>query len=662
MKKKIEVIQEEASDCGVCCLLSIIRYYGRDASLENLRISSLTTNRGVSAYNLLECAKQYGFDSVGMKVTDLNNSYLPYIAHLNINNTLSHFVVVYEIKKENILIMDPSYGLKRINKTEFLKSFSGTILILKPKDKIKEETVKNMLWGKVLTEVWRSKFKIMAMILLNILLIVLSIFYSNYVTVLNKNISIIPFFIILILLMKFINYVLFDINVKLSNLNRKRITKNFLEHVFYLPLRILHLKDPGEIIKRIDELDEVMEVINNFFLTIILSSIYIISILIFISLIDISISLIILICFIFILIIISKFYKNIGYKLNDYIYKSTDYNKTLQNDINCLESIKHLNQEKHFIDNLYAKYQNYLDSSIKVKKSINFIEFIKSTILSITDILIIYLLIKSNESIEMIFMIEILINFLFSSFEQLVNIVPEYLLEKKLIRKIDEFYQINIINKGKNKFVNGDIEFKNINFSYNNKRLLSNISFKIKNKDKVMIDGVSGSGKSTLMKMLIRENDDYKGVITIKNENIKNMDVNAIKDNILYLSQNERFINGTIKENILFGRNISEEQFNNIIQICKLDKVVNNYPLKYDTYIFNDNNSLSGGEKGLVILARSLVSKKDIIIIDEVLSELDKSIEIEVLNNLKRYVDSTIIYISHKENKVFKRIINVRKE
>ena len=71
IRKNVEVLQEEVSDCGVCSLLSIIKYYGGYESLENLRIDSLTTSKGVSAYNLIECAKKHGFDCVGKKIDDI---------------------------------------------------------------------------------------------------------------------------------------------------------------------------------------------------------------------------------------------------------------------------------------------------------------------------------------------------------------------------------------------------------------------------------------------------------------------------------------------------------------------------------------------------------------------------------------------------------------
>ena len=164
------------------------------------------------------------------------------------------------------------------------------------------------------------------------------------------------------------------------------------------------------------------------------------------------------------------------------------------------------------------------------------------------------------------------------------------------------------------------------------------------------------------MKLINKEYENYEGTISIGNKNIKDIDEFSYHENVEYLSQEESFINGTIKDNILFGRKTSEKELNRVIKICKIDSIVEKYPLKLETYISSNNNPLSGGEKGLIILARGLLKRKSIIIIDEVLSELDLSLETEVLKNIDQNIYSTIIYITHKNVDVFKEILSVRKE
>ena len=117
------VLQDGTKDCGVCCLLSIIRYYGGDISKEYLREITNTTRNGVTAYNLIEGAKKIGFIAEGVSgdMTNIKDNNLPCLAHLSISSKYKHFVVVYKIDINNnkIVIMDPAKGKKVLTISQF---------------------------------------------------------------------------------------------------------------------------------------------------------------------------------------------------------------------------------------------------------------------------------------------------------------------------------------------------------------------------------------------------------------------------------------------------------------------------------------------------------------------------------------------------------------
>ena len=108
------VLQDGIKDCGICSLLSIIRYYGGDVSKEYLREITNTTKDGVSFYMLIDAAKSLGFEAIGMSgdLDDINVNNLPCIAHFIVNKNYKHFVVIYNIdfKNKYITIMDPAKG------------------------------------------------------------------------------------------------------------------------------------------------------------------------------------------------------------------------------------------------------------------------------------------------------------------------------------------------------------------------------------------------------------------------------------------------------------------------------------------------------------------------------------------------------------------------
>ena len=104
MKKIHETIQEETSDCGICCLSTIIKYYDGYVPLETLRINTNTDISGCTAYELINYSKKIGFNSYGKKIEKINKDMIinaPIIAHLKLQNNFYHFVVIYKIKNKN---------------------------------------------------------------------------------------------------------------------------------------------------------------------------------------------------------------------------------------------------------------------------------------------------------------------------------------------------------------------------------------------------------------------------------------------------------------------------------------------------------------------------------------------------------------------------------
>ena len=144
------VLQDGFKDCGICCLLSIIRFYGGDVSKEYLRELTNTTKDGVSLYNLLYASIKLGFDSSGVMgtINEINVNNLPCIAHINVNKSIQHFIVVYKINKEKkqITIMDPAKGKKVISFSEFNLLTSKNFLFLTPKKKLPILKKKNMVY------------------------------------------------------------------------------------------------------------------------------------------------------------------------------------------------------------------------------------------------------------------------------------------------------------------------------------------------------------------------------------------------------------------------------------------------------------------------------------------------------------------------------------
>ena len=227
--------------------------------------------------------------------------------------------------------------------------------------------------------------------------------------------------------------------------------------------------------------------------------------------------------------------------------------------------------------------------------------------------------------------------------------------------RINQFLKekIKIVNKNsKTLNINGDIEFKDINFTYNetNIKALSNINFKLKNGESLGIIGPVGSGKSTLLELIVRNYDPMSGEILIDNLNLKNHNKNNIREYISYVPQTTFLFSDTIKNNIRFGKN--DAQMSEITKYSKLSCVSNEiekFPKKFDSILGERGINLSGGQKQRIALARALIKKPKILLLDDCLSAVDLETENEITNNLQRETGNiTKVIVSQRTSTIKK--------
>lgn len=174
---------------------------------------------------------------------------------------------------------------------------------------------------------------------------------------------------------------------------------------------------------------------------------------------------------------------------------------------------------------------------------------------------------------------------------------------------------------------NGDIEFKNVGFSYvgqKNKEVLKNINLKIKSGETVGIIGGTGDGKSSLINLIPRLYDVSEGKVLVGGVNVKDYDLKALRDQVANVLQKNVLFSGTIKENIRWGdENASDEEVKRVCKLAQADEFIQGFDKKYDTYIEQGGTNVSGGQKQRLCIARALLKKPKILILDDSTSAVD---------------------------------------
>jgi len=206
---------------------------------------------------------------------------------------------------------------------------------------------------------------------------------------------------------------------------------------------------------------------------------------------------------------------------------------------------------------------------------------------------------------------------------------------------------------------NGNIEFKNIEFSYNNndendgsKKIitLKNINLKMNGGQMTSLVGHSGSGKSTILNLIPRIYDADLGDITIDNQSIYKVKIKSLRDNISFVSQDTNLFDDTIKNNIAYAdMDASDEEIYNAAKLSYASEFIDKLENKYDTKIGENGIRLSGGEKQRLSIARAILKKSKIILLDEATSSLDAETEDKIqkaINFLTK--NRTTIVIAHR--------------
>lgn len=248
-----------------------------------------------------------------------------------------------------------------------------------------------------------------------------------------------------------------------------------------------------------------------------------------------------------------------------------------------------------------------------------------------------------------------LLSYFTSPLESIINLQTKLQSAKVANKRLNEVYLVESEFKTKQvitekNFLAGDITFHDVSYKYDFGRdTLSDINLTIKTGDKVSLVGISGSGKTTLAKMMVHFYEPYKGQIRLNGNDLKMIDKKTLRQYINYLPQQAYIFSGSILANLTLGTNqiFSQEEIIRACEIAEIRSDIEQMPMGYQTEL-SDGAGLSGGQKQRIALARALLTKSPILILDEATSGLDVLTEKKVIDNLMGLKDKTIIFVAHR--------------
>ena len=461
----------------------------------------------------------------------------------------------------------------------------------------------------------------------------------------------------------FQNYVNADVAAQTVN----KIRTDLFNKIETLSLRFFDSTPHGELLSRFtNDIDNIGITLSNSIIELTSNLIQLVGVLIFMLVLNIRLAVITLVATPFLAIIVTLLIKRTRRLYGEQQGKLGDLNAYIEEEISGLKVVKAYRLENEVVKRFHEKNKSFKDTAIKAQFTSYLMIPLMNGLSNVTLVLIIVagsmLTLKGDASIGLIVTFINFARLFFQPINQMSNLynqlglaftgserVMDILNEEPDIKNTPDAKEIDVLN--------GYVNMKDVSFSYNDdKTILKKINIEAFKGEKIAIVGPTGSGKTTIINLLNRFYDTKEGEIYFDDLKIKDINFYSLRKRIGIVLQNTILFSGTIKENLLFGK---EDATDNEIETACIKANIHDYiislPKGYDTEITSDSNVFSKGQKQLLSIARTILANPDILILDEATSNVDMITEQKLQQAMNTMMEGrTSFVIAHR----LKTIIN----
>lgn len=673
-KRYVCIKQHDITDCGAACLATISKQYGLKIPITKIREVAGTDKQGTNAYGVIKAAEKIGFTAKGVKGSKENffsEFPLPAIAHVIMDGTLLHYVVIHSISKKVIIIADPGKGIVKYTPDEFFKLWTGVLILLVPTTQFKKgnETkgIVTRFWG-LLKPQKKLIVNIFFASLVYTVFGILGSFYFKVMmddilpnnlkkTLLILSIGVIILNIFKVLLNAFRTHLLLYLSQKLDI----SLILGYYQHVLELPMNFFGTRKVGEIVSRFMDASKVRDAISGATLSIMIDTLMAIAggiILYTQNGLLFGVTMVMLILYGIIVFTFKQPIKDVNRSQMENNSQLTSY---LVESLNGIETVKAFNAEWKANIETEKKFIKLLKSVFKGGWINNLQSSLTDFIGSVGGIVILWIgaynVIDGKMTIGQLLTFNALLVYFLDPVKNLINLQTMMqtaivasdrlgeILDLELEKSEDEDKKITPAT------LKGTIEFKAVDFRYGTRQqVLKDINVTINQGEKIALVGESGSGKTTLVKLLMNFYAWEKGDILINSYNIRDINIERLRERIAYISQDIFMFSGTIRENLCLGTgDLSLEEIIEASKMAKAHDFINNLPLRYETMLEENGANLSGGQKQRLSITRAILKKPDILIMDEATSNLDSITEKAIERTINEFTNGiTTIIIAHR--------------
>lgn len=665
-RRKVPFIEQmQQTECGLCCMAMIASYYKSSISLYEMRELTGIGRDGTSLKQMKELAVMLDFEAnwYKLKTKQLINIKQPVILFWD----NKHFVVLEKVIDQNFFIVDPAEGRKKVPKSEFNKFFTGYTLTCEPNIEFVRKKARNV-WKPFLI-LLLDKPKLLASVLitaitLQLLTLGIPIIIQNVIdkVIIPSKDNLLAIFLIGIIFLVFfqsmISFIRGRILITLNNLLDQKMMTHFFKHILDLPYKFFQLRSFGDLIFRANSLRTIRNLLSN---QLIMGILDFGSVLVILSyMINQSIMMtawVILVSSLSILLVLLS--KNALYQKNqDEIAKATSVQSFQTELLYGIFNIKTAGTERLMYKSWENLFNKLLLSYRKKGIVLNYIDTLNGLLKMLGPLIVLWLgaLLVFSEEITLGGLVAfhaLAIQF-FNLTSSLIDTFNSFFITDSYLRRVQDVLDSPKETRSNNSttLVNfkGGVTLKNVYLKYtsNQDYILNNINLEIKPGQKVALIGKSGAGKSTLSRLILGLYEPSQGSIYYDGHNLLNLDKETFRKKIGVVPQDVSLFNRSIKDNIALHKpDATMEEVIEAARVAQIHNEIMLMPMNYNTIISELGTNISGGQRQRLAIARALVHKPSILVLDEATSSLDHVNEKEIDSYLSS-INCTRIVISHR--------------
>lgn len=677
--------QHDITDCGAACLATICKQNGYRIGITKIREVAGTDKQGTNAYGVIKAAEELGFSAKGVKGNKeafFSEFPLPCIAHVIVDGNLLHYVVIHKITKKQVIIADPGVGIVKLTPEEFFGEvhdegkppkyqWSGILILLVKNETFTKGNETKGLFGRFFHLLLPQKKLLLHIFIASLVYTILGILGAFYFkelidsvlpdglrkTLMTLSIGVILLNVFKVVLSAIRSHLLLYLSQKLDI----ALLLGYYRHVLELPMNFFGTRRVGEIISRFNDAGNVRDAISGATLTIMIDTIMAVAGAVILCIQNVKlfvIAVIIVVLYVIIVLTFNKWYEKLNRKQMEDNSQLTSY---MVESLNGIQTVKAYNAERKVKLETEIKFVKLLKSIFKLSWVSNMQSSLKIFVELVGGVIILWVggvsVINGEMTIGALITFNSLLVYFLDPVKNLINLQPQMQTAVVAADRLGEILDLEAEKTEKESrkmaplILAGDIQIRNLDFRYGTRRqVLSDINLTIKKGEKVAFVGESGSGKTTLSKLLLHLYSPEKGEILINGNNIEDIRLECLRERIAYIPQETFLFSGSIYDNLVLG--MDDVDMDNVVEAAKLAQAhdfINELPLRYETRLEENGANLSGGQRQRLAIARAMLKRPDILILDEATSNLDSITERALDKTINEFSkEMTTIFIAHR--------------